>query len=360
MNALATLGTIEAVAGALEEGERMLTRALDGAKRHDQHEQAARALNNLAATAVAQHRHDTAKRYLDEGYDYCIDRDLDSWTTYILGMKAELALCTGDNTAARATADEVLARRNETTPMAALNPLVVIGCLESRAGTPVAAALLEEARGMAAPTQEPQMVGPTTAARCVHHWITGDPDGARAAAEADWSLLRGADCRWNRGAVATWLAPETEVDVDIAPPFELQRAGRWAEAAAWWAEAGCSFDAALALARSGDPDLVAEAVRSFDRLDAHAAAARARAMLRATGRTAPRATSASRHPDGLTARQEEVLELLRGGLSDAGIADRLVISRRTAEHHVAAVLAKLGMRTRRELLEMGSGPGTSG
>ena len=360
VNALATLGTIEATAGDLGEGERMLTQALDGAQRHDQHEQAARAFNNLAATAVAQHRHDAAARYLDEGYDYCIDRDLDSWTTYILGMKAELAMCSGDNTTARANADEVLARRHETTPMAALAPLVVVGCLESRAGGPAAADLLDEARDMAAATREPQMVGPTTAARCVHHWITGDLGGARAAAEADWLLVRGADCRWNRGAVATWLGPETEVDVDIAPPFALERAGRWAEAAAWWADAGCVFDEALALARSGEPDLVAESVRLFDRLDAQAAASRARAMLRAAGLAAPRATRAGRHPDGLTARQEEVLDLLREGVSDAEIADRLVISRRTAEHHVAAVLAKLGMSTRRDAVEMGTGSGSSG
>jgi DNA-binding CsgD family transcriptional regulator len=202
---------------------------------------------------------------------------------------------------------------------------------------------------MAAATREPQMVGPTTAARCVHHWITGDPEGARASAASDWPLVRGADCRWNRGAVATWLPPDAEVDVEIAPPFALERSARWAEAAAWWSEAGCLFDGALALARSGDPDLVAESVRVFDRLGADAAAGRARATLRAAGRTVPRATSSSRHPAGLTGRQEQVLELLRRGCSDAEIADALVISRRTAEHHVASVLEKLHVRSRRDL-----------
>jgi DNA-binding NarL/FixJ family response regulator len=43
-----------------------------------------------------------------------------------------------------------------------------------------------------------------------------------------------------------------------------------------------------------------------------------------------------------------VLELLVAGFTNAEIAERLVVSQRTAEHHVAAVLAKLGSATRRE------------
>jgi DNA-binding NarL/FixJ family response regulator len=58
-----------------------------------------------------------------------------------------------------------------------------------------------------------------------------------------------------------------------------------------------------------------------------------------------------RHPAGLTERQLEVLRLLGQGLTNAEIADRLVVSVRTAETHVAAVLAKLGVHTRREAAE---------
>jgi DNA-binding NarL/FixJ family response regulator len=51
----------------------------------------------------------------------------------------------------------------------------------------------------------------------------------------------------------------------------------------------------------------------------------------------------------LTKRETEVLSLLAEGCSNSEIAQRLYISRRTAEHHVARILAKLGLRGRAEV-----------
>jgi DNA-binding NarL/FixJ family response regulator len=50
--------------------------------------------------------------------------------------------------------------------------------------------------------------------------------------------------------------------------------------------------------------------------------------------------------EGLTARQLEVLELLGEGLTNAEIADRLFLSTRTVDHHVSAILTRLGARNR--------------
>lgn len=53
------------------------------------------------------------------------------------------------------------------------------------------------------------------------------------------------------------------------------------------------------------------------------------------------------NPAGLTTRQVQVLRLLAGGLTNAEIAERLVLSIRTVDTHVAAVLDKLGSPNRR-------------
>jgi HD-GYP domain-containing protein (c-di-GMP phosphodiesterase class II) len=75
------------------------------------------------------------------------------------------------------------------------------------------------------------------------------------------------------------------------------------------------------------------------RLDAEAAAA----VLNAAGHRASRRQA---RPDGLTTRELEVLRLLAQGLSNREIAERLVISRKTASHHVEHIYAKTGTSNR--------------
>lgn len=108
------------------------------------------------------------------------------------------------------------------------------------------------------------------------------------------------------------------------------------------------LDLAAALATDQPQVALVEAraaLAEFERLQAARDADAAAALLRSFGARAPAPRPSG---DVLTRREAEVLDLLSLGLSNPEISDRLFISRKTVEHHVAAVLAKLGLRSRAE------------
>ena len=351
-HALNNLGTIEVVEGDAPTGIVMLEESLDLSRTAQLHEHAARAYVNLSGTAVAQRRHADARRTLEEGLDYCTDRDLDSWSSYLVSIQADLHLQAGELGLAEARAQEVLAHP-ALPSYARLEPWTTVAQVLGRRGTPGWQEHIDRAVVLADEIGEVQAVAPVAAARAELAWIAGRDAEAAELASVRIELVETFDCRWNRGSVFRWLTPDTlpSLHREVAPPFAAELRGAWREAAALWHELGCPFDEALALARSGGAEELVAAVGIFERMGAHAAAARCRKDIRSLGRSAPPAPGAARrtHPFGLTRREAEVAELLTEGLTDGEIAGRLVISRRTVEHHVSAVLAKVGVDSRREL-----------
>jgi len=120
-------------------------------------------------------------------------------------------------------------------------------------------------------------------------------------------------------------------------------------------EAGRAHLAMAEASRDANPELATlEAQAAFDAfeiLGAHPDRDRAAGLLRSLGVASK---PGPRGPGLLTDRETEVLKLLSSGLSNPEIADRLVISRKTAAHHVSNVLSKLGVRNRAEAVAYAS------
>jgi len=240
--------------------------------------------------------------------------------------------------------------------------LIVLGRLNARRGQPQAARLLSSAWKLAVQIDEPQRLGPAAAARAEAAWLAGDHARLRDIAMPVYQEARRLGDLAHQAELGYWLAQAGQQPGETASghPYALQAAGRWREAAAAWEAAGCPYEHAAALAESSDPEHLLSALEMLDELGARPLATVVRGRLRAAGVTRiPRGPldETRSNPAGLTARQVDVLRLLAEGYTNAEIASQLVVSVRTVDSHVAAVLSKLGAATRREAAACAAGLG---
>lgn len=228
--------------------------------------------------------------------------------------------------------------------------LPVLGSIEARRGRENARKAIAQAWELASVAAEEQRLTQAAIAAAEHGWITGNgqvtiPD-LREAMER--SLDKG--FQWSPGALAFWLwklGELTDTPEGIAEPYRLVIEGQPLEAAVIWESKGLPYDRALALMHGDDSSRI-EALEAFETLGATAVAGKLRQALRKDGVSVPRGRGqhTRRHAAGLTARQAEVLQLLNEGMTNIQISDRLFVSPRTVENHVAAILSKLESSTR--------------
>jgi DNA-binding NarL/FixJ family response regulator len=125
--------------------------------------------------------------------------------------------------------------------------------------------------------------------------------------------------------------------------------GNWRAAAEAWRQLGCPYEHATVLALHGGEAEKREALAIFEGLDAAPAARAIRKQFRAEGikrvsRGARPTTQSNQF--GLTRREAQVLELLSTGMRNSAIARALFVSQKTVDHHVSAILGKLGVPSR--------------
>jgi DNA-binding CsgD family transcriptional regulator len=312
-------------------------------------EESARAMVNLVETARDFRRLHDAERYVVDATRYLEDHDLALYDHILRSRVAALELDLGRWDQAQAHAEFLLQLAGVANPIR-VRALTIRGLIRARRGESGAWDDLDLALSLM--EVEPQDLLPLRAARAESAWIAGND--AQARSEASRGLALGArelfPWWWSELAFWAWLAgargPLPHADDE---PLWLRSAGRPADAAAAWAAIGAPYQEALALAETGDEAHLRRALRTFNALGARPLSKRVGASLRALGAKridrGPRAGTRS-NPAQLTDRQVEVLGLLAGGFSNAEIAVRLVISPKTVDHHVSAVLLKLGMPNR--------------
>jgi ATP/maltotriose-dependent transcriptional regulator MalT len=317
-----------------------------------------RSLYNLATAVFLWRRYKLAREYLGQLQDYFQVLWEYSPQVDLYGIDspfAEIEFVLGQWDAAVARGHAALAgpRRRSADRFAALTVLAQVAL---RRGEPAWQARLDELRSFVgglegASVRFEQML---VVAEAEAAWISSDMAPLVPRLRAAYSIACREGSRAAIGELGLWLwraGGLSELDERAEEPYRLEVAGRAREAAAAWQQLSVPYEAALSLAGSSDAADVQRAHEELTRLGATAVAHKVTRRLRDLGRPVPRGPrpKTRANPRGLTEREWEIADLLALGLSNAEIADRLVVSPKTVGHHVSAVLAKLGVRRRAEV-----------
>ena len=306
---------------------------------------------NLASCALAHRRYQDCRGHLHDASHYADDNQVLAFGPLADAIRAQMLFETGEWDGAAT----ITARLQNQPSFARLPASIVLARLKVRRGDPDAPEAITEAVTRAQTTGEAQRIAPAVGAAAELAWMQQRLDEFLPTLETAHSVaLRSGSARWV-GETAIWLRAAGRLETmpdHIEEPALLMMEARWEEAASAWEALEAPYEAAVARALADEVTTVMEGLAQLDRMGAAPMAKRTRDRLARMGvekiPRGPRPTTAS-NAAGLTSRQMEVLGLVVDGHTNAEIGERLFLSTRTVDHHVAAILLKLGVTSRRDV-----------
>jgi DNA-binding CsgD family transcriptional regulator/tetratricopeptide (TPR) repeat protein len=350
LNVLSDALNTQAVCACREDRDwtAQMGRALQIALAGRHHEQAARAYANLCALYAHTRQFAEAEPYFIDGIAYCDEHDLVSYATFMRGERANVLDYTGRWDEAVSLSMEVLTKAGFS-PVNQPCALRRLGVIRARRGEPDAWGYLDKATEAAYAAGQPEDVVAVRLARAEAYWLEGNSSEAMSEAERAGDLA--ADCDvWTHGAASVWLVRTGSARTppgEVAEPYRLELEGDLVGAAEAWTRRDCPYNAALALSGATKEAVLRQALEICTHLGASATIRLIRQKLHLLGaRSDSGGPRTSTRPFGLTKRELQVLSLICSAHTNAEIAQRLFIAAKTVDHHVSAILAKMGARNR--------------
>jgi predicted ATPase/DNA-binding CsgD family transcriptional regulator len=338
-----------------ERGLAFMERSLDIGHETNQPWAFSGTLNNLGWMLMEVYQLAEAERYLNQGIPYASEHDDAYHLLQMLTWRAFIRLYQGRWEEAIEIALDVLQNRYLDAEGRTC-ALLALARSRVRLGDSKASPALDEVVALSVQAVVLPRLGPTRAARAEIAWLAGDNDLAAEEVRAIYDVAVGKKHPWFAGELAFWL---WRAGVEITPPswtakpFALQIAGDWRGAAKEWEERDCPYEQGMAL-MDGDEAAQLKALEIFEGLGARPIIEKLKRQMTDQGIRIPRGPRPATRENlfGLTSREMEVLGHLVKGLNNNAIAEKLSLSTRTVEHHIASILRKMDVESRGEAVAL--------
>jgi DNA-binding CsgD family transcriptional regulator len=337
-----------------EKGLRLLEQSLDVALENNYEEKIGHAYAAIASSAVVVKDYALAKQMLEEGIQFCEDRDVDVGVAYLEIYRARLLFETGNWNEAYDLAKSFLVE--DQFSIIKIGPHIIANTIKMRRGDAADVVRLMEAKQRAFETQELHRILPALSAMLEYEWLTGERviekgelDYAIAAVEQGGNI-------YENSAFAFWLMKARNQSVHVPNCYEgyvLNDPAAALKAAALWKEIGCPYEQALALFE-GDVENKKEAISLMKKIGADAVYNKMKQEMRNEGITnIPRGIrkNTRSNPAHLTERELDILHLMKEGMQNKEIGNKLFIASKTVDNHITSIFYKLNVHSRTRAVE---------